>query len=162
MGAQQNDLKNEPRAALEDRVLLLSRELDASPATVFDLWTDPEHLLRWWGPKNFRTTSCDMHVRPGGHYRLCIQSPEGRDYGMEGVYREVQQNQRLVFSFAWEENNVRGPETLVTVTFADHQGKTRLTFRQAFFSSEAERDSHGEGWGECLDKLAAHIQRHAA
>ncbi len=173
MGARQNDLKENAvavgarPAVLEDRVLLISRELDCNAATLFQLWTDPEYLMRWWGPHDFTTSFCEIDLRQGGHYRFCISSPQGRQYWMAGTYREVQESRRLVFSFAWEEkepedqqqNGKRGAETLVTVTFAEQAGKTRLTFRQAFFSSVEARDSHHDGWSECLDKLAVQLSR---
>lgn len=172
MGARQNDLKeNAPKAgaqaaALDDRVLLIRRELDGDAALLFRLWTDPERLMRWWGPQDFTMRFCEIDLRQGGRYRFCISSPQGRQYGMTGIYHEVQENQRLVFSVVREatapedrqENGQRRAETLVTVTFAEQGGKTRLTFRQAFFSSVEARNSHHDGWSECLDKLAAALR----
>lgn len=158
MGAPQNELKESVRtAALDDRVLLISRELDCNAATLFRLWTDPEHLLRWWGPRDFTTRLCEIDLRQGGHYRISILSPRGESCRMTGTYRDVQEAQRLVFSFAREEDGKRGNETLVTVTFAEQAGKTRLTFRQAFFTSAESRDSHHAGWSECLDKLEQQV-----
>lgn len=158
MGAPQNELKENARTAtLDERVLLISRELDCDAATLFRLWTDPEHLPRWWGPRDFTTSLCEIDLRQGGHYRFGIRSSQGKAYRMTGIYREVQEAQRLVFSFAWEEDGKRSSETLVTVTFAELAGKTRLTFRQAFFTSAESRDSHHEGWSECLDKLARQV-----
>ena len=77
---------------------------------------------------------------------------------MRGVYREIVEPDRIVFTFAWEdEKGDPGHETLVTVTFAEHDGKTKLTFHQAVFESIAVRDSHREGWSECFDRLEAHL-----
>jgi uncharacterized protein YndB with AHSA1/START domain len=141
-----------------DRELVLTRVLDAPRRLVFRVWTQPEHLVRWWGPRDFTTPSCQMEVRSGGAYRICIRSREGTAYWMRGVYREVVEPERLVFTFAWEdEGGAPGHETLVTVTFAEADGKTRLTFRQAVFETVADRDSHQEGWSECLDRLAAYL-----
>ncbi len=77
---------------------------------------------------------------------------------MQGVYREIVEPDRIVFTFAWEdEKGEPGHETLVTVTFAEHDGKTKLTFHQAVFESIADRDSHREGWSECFDRLEAYL-----
>lgn len=142
--------------------LVITRILAAPPGVVFKAWTQREQLLHWWCPKGFTTPSCGMDLRPGGAYRICIRSPEGTDYWMRGVYREVVETERLVYTFAWEEpDGTPGPESLITVTFAEQQGKTKLTFHQAPFESAAERDSHEEGWNECFDRLAAYLARRA-
>lgn len=133
--------------------LLITRFIDAPRALVFKVWTTPEHMVRWWGPKDFTAPSIKMDFRPGGAYRACIRSPEGKDYWMTGVYRDIVEPERIVFTFRWEEEGER--ENLVTVTFADHNGKTRLDFRQAFFETVEQRDSHHGGWSECLDRLVA-------
>lgn len=137
--------------------LVITRVLDAPRGLVFEAWTRREHLVRWWGPRDFTTTSCEMDLRTGGAYRACIRSPDGKDYWMRGRYREIVPPERLVMTFAWEEEGERGLENLVTVTFAEHAGKTRLTFKQAPFQSVEERDSHDEGWGESLERLAAFL-----
>lgn len=135
--------------------LLITRLIDAPRALAFKVWTTPEHLVRWWGPKNFTAPSIKMDFRPGGAYRACIRSPEGNDYWMTGVYRDIVEPERIVFTFRWEEEGERGRENLVTVTFADHNGKTRLNFHQAFFETVETRDSHHGGWSECMDRLVA-------
>lgn len=151
--------RNEPAAGLSC-ALEISRIFDAPRSLVFRAWTSPEHLARWWGPKDFSAPSLSMDFRPGGKYRHAIRSAEGTDYWMRGVYREIVEPERIVFTFAWEEDaSSPAAETLVTVTFEDHGGKTRLTFRQEPFDSVQQRDSHAEGWGECLDRLLAHLGR---
>jgi uncharacterized protein YndB with AHSA1/START domain len=155
--------RNDASGEATDRELVITRTFDAPRSLVFKVWTQPEHLVRWWGPRDFTTPSCKMDVRPGGTYRTCIRSPEGKDHWMQGVYREVVEPERLALSFAWEdEAGQPGHETLVTVTFADQGGKTKLTFRQAVFESVADRDSHLGGWSECLDRLARYLEDGAA
>ena len=77
--------------------------IDAPRALVFQAWTDPEQIARWWGPKGFITVDYDMDVRPGGAYRFRMRSPEGTDHRKRGVYREIVAPERIVFTFAWEE-----------------------------------------------------------
>lgn len=150
--------RNEPVAA--SYALEISRFFNAPRSLVFRAWTSPEHLARWWGPKDFSAPSLSMDFRPGGKYRHAIRSAEGTEYWMRGVYREIVEPERIVFTFAWEEEASQPTtETLVTVTFEEHGGKTRLTFRQEPFDSVQQRDSHAEGWGECLDRLLAHLGR---
>lgn len=145
-----------------DRILVITRLFDAPRSLVFKVWTRPEHLARWLGPKDFTAPSVTLDVRPGGAWRSCIRSPEGTEYWMRGVYREIVAPERLVFTFAWEEEGDRGLETLVTVTFEEVGDKTRLIFRQAPFTTVEERDSHQGGWSECLDRLGAYIRQGAA
>jgi uncharacterized protein YndB with AHSA1/START domain len=143
--------------ATERHELVITRTFDAPRALVFRAWTKAEHMVRWLGPKNFTAPSCTMDFRPGGSYRACICAPDGKEYWMRGTYREIVEPERLVFTFSWEEEGERGRETIVSVTFGEHGAKTRMTFRQAFFESVSERDSHNEGWSECFDRLAQYL-----
>jgi uncharacterized protein YndB with AHSA1/START domain len=141
-----------------ERELVVTRILDASPRLVFKAWTDPERAARWWGPQGFTTIYCDMDVRPSGTFRACMRSPEGTVHCRQGVYREVVDPERLVFTFAWEDAEGKpGHETVVTVTFADRDGKTELTLRQAVFETVAVRDSHRWGWTSCLERFAEYL-----
>lgn len=77
---------------------------------------------------------------------------------MQGVYREIVKPEHLVFTFAWEnEDGQPKHDTLVTVTFAEQDGKTRLTFHQAIFELIESRDSHRLDWSECFDRLEAYL-----
>lgn len=143
-----------------ERVLVITRVFDAPRHLVFKAWTDPQHLMRWWGPHGFTTLSCTMEARPGGAWRLCMRSPEGTEYRQQGVYREVVEPERLVFTYAFEDTTGKpGHETLVTVSFADHGGKTMLTLNQAVFETVAVRDDHVRGWSEALDHLAEYVAK---
>lgn len=140
--------------------LEISRRIDAPPALVFRMWSSKEHLVRWWGPKDFSATASHLDFRVGGAYRSRITGPDGKSYGMSGVYRVIEEPSTLVFTFAWDgENGQPADETLITVTFEPDGDHTRLTFRQEPFADAEARDSHESGWGECLDKLAARMGR---
>jgi uncharacterized protein YndB with AHSA1/START domain len=140
----------------EQRVLVLTRLFDAPRNLVFKVWTQPEHLARWWGPNGFTLPVCQMDFRPGGAYRFCMRSPAGTDHWVWGMYREIVEPERLVFT--WERENEEGLRlqlcNLVTVTFAEHGRKTHLTLHHAAFQTVADRDDHRGGWTECLDRLA--------
>jgi uncharacterized protein YndB with AHSA1/START domain len=116
--------------------------------------------MMWWGPKHHPATQVDMDVKPGGRWRHCLKSVEtGKDLWHGGSFREVVPPERLVFTFAWEESGERGLETLVTVTFEDLDGKTRMTMHQTPFQSLGERDGHGEGWSSAFDRLDEHLTK---
>jgi uncharacterized protein YndB with AHSA1/START domain len=143
-----------------ERVLVLTRVFDAPRALVFKAWTESQHLLRWSCPNGFTLTHCEGDLRPGGAWRSCMRSPTGIDLWLGGMYREIAPPERLVFTHAWlDENGKPGHETLVTVTLADHGGKTEMTFHQAEFDSVESRDGHRGGWTECFDKLAEYAGR---
>jgi uncharacterized protein YndB with AHSA1/START domain len=154
-------IAREPAAAEPaERVLEITRVFDAPPRLVFKAWTDPAHAARWAGPRGFTASHLKSDVRPGGAWRTCLRRDEdGEELWQGGVYREVVEPERLVFTFAWDrDDGGRGHETLVTVTFAEHQGeKTRMTFRQAVFESVGQRDGHQGGWNSAFDRLAEHV-----
>jgi uncharacterized protein YndB with AHSA1/START domain len=134
--------------------LVITRTFDAPRNLVFKAWTAPEHMVRWLGPRNFTAPSCKMDFRPGGAFRACICAPDGKEYWMRGIYREIVEPERLIFTFSWEEDGERGRETMITITFGEQGDKTRMTFRQAFFETVENRDSHHGGWTECFERLA--------
>lgn len=150
------------RAAAEptERVLVLQRVFDAPRELVFQAWTEPHHLTQWSCPNGFTLTHCEGELRPGGAWRSCMRSPDGKDLWLGGVYREIQAPDRLVFTHAWlDDHGKPGHETVVTVTFAERGGKTEMTFRQAEFESVESRDGHRGGWTECFDKLATYVAK---
>lgn len=147
--------KSAPSGALELRI---TRTFDAPRSLVFRLWTQPEHLARWWGPKGFATVECATDVRPGGAWFRRIRSPDGALYSKRGVYREVVAPERLVFTYVNEDaDGTAGPETLVTVTFEEHGAKTKLTLHQSGFETAADRDAHQGGWTSCLERFAHYL-----
>ena len=140
------------------RTLVLTRRFDAPRELVFRMWTEPEHLAHWSGPRGFTTPHHETDLRPGGAYRACLRAPDGSEHWVQGVYREIAPPERLVFTHAWEDGTGRpGPQTLVTVTFAERAGQTEMTLHQALFESEASRDGHRGGWSSSFERLAEHL-----
>ncbi len=82
----------------DEREFVITRIIDAPRALMFKAWTDPAHLAQWWGPKDF-TNVCRTDVRPGGAYRIVMRSPDGVDYPIKGVYREIVEAERLVMTY---------------------------------------------------------------
>ena len=138
--------------------LVVTRIFDAPRLLLFKMWTEPEHLARWWGPRGFTGLSGRMDVRPGGTWTRSMQAPDGSIIRKHGVYREIVAPERLVFTYVTDDiGGEPGSETLVTVTFADLDGKTRLTLHQVAFQSVAARDDHRRGWTGALERLAKHL-----
>ena len=108
----------------EEIALTITRVFDAPAKLVFKAWTTPEHLVRWWGPKDFTVPAITVDFREGGAWRGCIRSPEGQDYWAHGIYREIVDPSRIVLSFAWEEEGAI--DTLITVTLEDVAGGTHV------------------------------------
>jgi uncharacterized protein YndB with AHSA1/START domain len=141
-----------------ERELVITRFFDAPRELVFKAWTDPRHAIKWWGPRDYPATHLEMDVRPGGAWRKHLTSTQtGKELRQRGVFREVVAPERLVFTYAWEEEGERGLETLVTVTLAEQGSKTLMTFRQVPFQSVAERDGHRGGWTSSFDRLDEHL-----
>ncbi len=166
------NVKNKSKKEREQQVLI-TRVIDAPRDIVFKAWTDCESLKRWWGPKDFTIPFCKIDPRPEGIFRYCMRSPEGRDYCGKSVYREMVEPERIRYTdfFVDEEGNPvpathygLSPdwpqETLVTVTFAEQKGKTKLTLQHLVGSAPAsERDLCQQGWSEMLDKLVRDLAK---
>jgi uncharacterized protein YndB with AHSA1/START domain len=148
--------------------LVITRLFDAPRALVFESWSKPEHLMRWWGPKGFTTPHCTIDFRVGGAWHLCMRSPEGRDYWCKGVYREIKAPELIVSTdfFADAAGNPVPPtdygmsaevpaEMLLTVRFAEQAGGTKLTLQQSLPLPLAESIGAVQGWSQSLDRLAA-------
>ena len=145
-------------AAGTSHELVLTRLLDAPRALVYRACTQPEHIARWWGPRGFTTIGCTMDVRIGGRYRVGMRSPQGTEHWKRGVYRELFEPERIVFTFAWEKpDGTLGPELLTTITLDEHGTQTRLTLRQSGFDTTEWRDDHVQGWTSTLDRFAEYV-----
>ena len=139
-----------------DREILLTRVFDAPRTLVFQAWTEPAHLAQWYGPQGFTTTTHAIDVRPGGAWRFTMHGPDGVDFDNLIVYLEIAPPERLVYQHGSADDPVQF-ET--TVTFAEEDGRTRLTMRGVFRSvaerDQAVRDFHAvEGGRQTLERLA--------
>jgi uncharacterized protein YndB with AHSA1/START domain len=137
------------------RELIITRIFDAPRALVFEAWSKPAHMVHWFRPNGFTLPVCEMDFRTGGKYRLCMRASDGNEHYAQGVYREVVPVERIVWTSAFED--MPGSEILTTVTFADHEGKTKITVHQTFsFESDRTRGAR-QGWTETLEHLAAYV-----
>ena len=141
------------------REIVLTREIAAPRALLFRLWTEPEYLMRWWGPQTTTASSVSVDLREGGAWRHCILTAEGREYWSHGRYLEIIPPERLVFTFAWE-NQEGKPEHPMQVTVEFHQlgEKTRLVFRKVQLPDDTELKLQTGGWEQALDKYVAYAE----
>jgi uncharacterized protein YndB with AHSA1/START domain len=121
-----------------DRELVVTRIFNAPARIVFDAWTKPELLKRWWAPKSFGVTlfACESDLKIGGTYRYAFGRDPRNPEVFSGRYLEVDPPSRLVLTQLYERMAEAG-EAVVTATFQETQGKTRLTLHQLFPSREA-------------------------
>lgn len=139
---------------MNDNVLEMERLIPVPPQRVFEYWTEPELVAKWFGPGDFDVPSSQLDLRPGGKWRTTIRSPEGKLRTVSGVYNTIDPPRRLVFTWAWDDDNgVRGHETQVTVTLEPTPGGTRLRLVQEDFQNREIRDRHNGGWASSLGKL---------
>ena len=177
--------KNSPAANAAQGELIITRIFHAPRELVWKAWTDPKHLMRWWGPKDFTSPVCKIDFRVGGKYLFCMRSSkllpappgsppitEGQEFWSTGVYREIVPLKRIVCtdSFADEKGNVVPAshygmpgddwplEFIVTVTFEDAGGTTTMTLRHAGFPAGEMGKMAGAGWNESFDKLAESLR----
>lgn len=144
--------------SVEQRELVITRTFDAPRELVFAAWTTPEHVAKWWGPRDFTITTREMDIRPGGVWRYIMHGPDGVDYDNEITYLEIERPERLVYRHG-SGGEDPGGEFQTTVTFAARAGQTELTMQMLFASvadlkQAVEQFGAIEGANQTLDSLA--------
>jgi uncharacterized protein YndB with AHSA1/START domain len=138
--------------------LRLERTFEAPAEDVFDAWTNPEVLRRWWAASpQWRTPVAEVDLRVGGSYRLAMEDPAtGAVHAVGGEYREVRRPERLVYSWCWEREGGPSEEvSTVTVEFREEGGQTTVVLEHSNLPSPTSRDQHRHGWEGCLENLGA-------
>jgi uncharacterized protein YndB with AHSA1/START domain len=142
----------------------MTRSFDAPRELVWKAWTDPKHINEWWGPRGFTTTTHEIDVRPGGVWRFTMHGPDGTDYPNRIVYIEIVKPERLVYDHGGD-GDADDVQFQVTVSFVEEGGKTRLTMRLLFESSEECEKTKAfgavQGGNQTLDRLAEHLAKMA-
>ncbi|MGZ7445474.1 SRPBCC family protein [Paenibacillus sp. TH7-28] len=116
-------------AVIGENEIISSRELDFPRKRVFEAWTNPDQLARWWGPNGFTNTFHEFDLRPGGAWRYIMHGPDGVDYPNHCVFEDIVPLERIVF------RHLSGHEFLVTATFEELGGRTKVVFRQLFMKT---------------------------
>lgn len=150
-----------------EQEFIVERQFAAPRTLMFEVFTRPEHLQRWWAPQPYTIPVCSIDLRPGGIWHYCMRSPEGQMHWSRSVYNEIVPPERLVYTstFADEHANpVEGiPEHLTIVTFTEEAGKTRVSARVRFASVEALKVAVEmgmvEGMNMTWDYLIRYVQK---
>jgi len=147
--------------------LTIIRIFDASPELMFKAWTQPEHIMHWWGPKGFTTPFCEVDLRIGGTLRYCMRSPDGKDFWGKSIFQEIVEPTHLAMKdvFTDEKGNpvpashygmsADWPaESQISVTFTAQDGKTKLTLEHSgIITAGEERDMCEAGWNGSFERL---------
>jgi uncharacterized protein YndB with AHSA1/START domain len=133
--------------------LEMERVLPGPRPVVFAAFSDPDELVKWWGPKGFSVPSLTFQARVGETYRIEMQPPEGDRFYLTGEFREVDPPARLAYTFVWEEPDPDDVETIVGLSFRDLGRSTEVAFTQGPFKTEPRRALHRDGWTDGFDKL---------
>ncbi len=145
--------------------LVLERVVDLSPERIWEAWTKPEHIVHWFTPAPWRTTACELDLRPGGLFRTTMKSPEGQEFPNAGCFLEVVPNKRLVFTDALKAGFRPTGEGFMTAIIELEPSGSGTRYRAtALHKDEADRKKHEEmgflqGWGAALDQLVAHMKK---
>jgi uncharacterized protein YndB with AHSA1/START domain len=155
---------NNDAKSTADPDMVITRALDAPRERVFTAWIDSKHVAQWWGPHGFTIPLCELDVRPGGAIRIHMRGPDGTVYPMTGVYQEIVEPARLVFtSAALDEEGKPLFEVLQTVTFVKDGGRTTLKWQAIVETETAAAAPYlagmEEGCKQTLDRLAAYLSK---
>jgi uncharacterized protein YndB with AHSA1/START domain len=145
----------------DNREIVINRLLNAPRELVYEAWTNPKHLVNWWGCKNFSTIFQQIEIKPGGKWHFTMNGPDGASFSNFALFTEVVKPERLVYLHAASETDE--PNFKVTVTFEERGTKTWLTMRSVY-ATVAERDHAVKAFGvvrgsnETIDKLELYIK----
>lgn len=151
---------------MNENQVVVSRSFDAPLELLWKAWTEPEHFMRWYGPKGFTVPSCEIDLQVGGRHLWSMKSPNGMEMYYTGTYKEIVAMERIVFtdSLSDVDGNLLPPSAMgmpedaptsmdVTVTFVHEDGKTTVTVSHVGFGEAGEQA--GMGWEQAFDKLTA-------
>jgi len=169
-----NDTQTKPDAGFE---FVIKRTFNASLDRVWQAWTEPEQMAKWWGPKGFKCKVAKIDLRPGGIFHYFLESPQGQEMWGKFLYREVVPKERLVFIVSFSDEaggTTRHPlhegwplHILSTVTFSEKDGKTTITVRWVPYEATPEErkvfeegaQSMQAGWTGTMDQFDDYLAK---
>ncbi len=156
--------KNKNVADTSNREIRHTRKFDAPRDLVFDAWTKPEKIGRWWGPNGFSTTTFEMDFTPGGSWKFIMHGPDGTDYNNRIVYTEINRPERIKYDhYGHFDEDGDPPHFKSTILFEEVGNETRLTMRMLFPSAEARDKSVDfgaiEGGKQTLGRLEKYLSK---
>jgi uncharacterized protein YndB with AHSA1/START domain len=154
------------RPRVGEQEFVMERQFTAPRQLLFQVFTQQEHLKRWWAPPPYTLPVCTIDLRPGGIWHYCMRSPEGQDQWARSVYSEIVPPEKLVYSTTFADEHahpIEGiPEHLTTVIFMEEAGTTRVSTRVQFASAAALKAAVDmgilQGMSMTWDDLASYVQ----
>jgi len=142
--------------------LIVNRIFNAPRELVWKAWTEPEHVVNWWGPKGFSIRTSEIDIRPGGIWRFIMKGPDGVEYPNKISFREIVKPERLVYTSSDDIEDDPGQFQTI-VNFVEQDNKTILTMRLIFPSEEIREKvvkEYGaiEGANQTLDRLEEQLR----
>jgi uncharacterized protein YndB with AHSA1/START domain len=135
--------------------LVVRRVIRATPEKLFAAWTEPAHLVHWWGPDGVACPTAEVDLRPGGGYRIANRFPDGNIVWSAGVFEVVERPTRLIYT--WQVETLAKTVERVTVSFVRQQDSTEVVVTHERIADAAARTGHENGWNGCLNSLERYI-----
>ena len=131
--------------------LRLSRFIPAPPDRVFNAWTDPDEMRKWWGPQGVNCLAVEIDLRVGGQYRIANELPDKSVLWISGEFEAIKKPHRLTYT--WIVENEKPTKERVDVQFERQDVGTRVTITHERISTKALKEQHHHGWMGCMDGL---------
>ncbi len=144
---------NSDTIVADEATLVIERKFQTSPERLYEAWTNPEVLQKWWGPEGVTIPALDLDVREGGNWTTTFHSEQMGERIVSGKYLTLDPPNRLVFTWGWTDNSVRGHETIVEIVLMQVGENTNMTLTQKSFAEIEHRDHHRIGWDSSFNKL---------
>jgi len=146
-----------PKTNTSDREVIITRLLQAPVEWVWKVWTEPEHIKNWWGPKGFTLTITKMDIKPGGEWHLVMHGPDGPDYKNKSIFKVIIKHKKIVY------HHVSGPKFLATIEFESRGRTTFLRWHMLFETREefirtVKTFKADEGLSQNVEKLMAYLE----
>jgi uncharacterized protein YndB with AHSA1/START domain len=140
-------------------VVRIERTFEAPAEDVFDAWTSPEVMRRWYHAyPDWETPAAEVDLREGGTWRVVMRAPDGSEHELSGEYTEIERPRRLAMTCTFNDDPSR-TEQLVEVTFSESEGSTTVVLVNSRIPNEERRASQNNGWGLCLVNLDEALAR---
>ncbi|MEM8587856.1 MAG: SRPBCC domain-containing protein [Pseudomonadota bacterium] len=151
--------QGEAATARHDRrsiILVVRRTIEANAERLFAAWTQPDELVRWWGPSGITCPKAEIDLRVGGTYRIANEQPGKPLLWIVGEFERIEPPRMLVYSWRLEPGS--GNTERVSVRFVPKDAATEVIITHERIANETDRDEHEQGWFGCLDGLAALVE----
>jgi uncharacterized protein YndB with AHSA1/START domain len=134
------------------RVVRIERTFDAPAEDVFDAWTSPEVIKRWFIPQDgWQEPSAEVDLRVGGTIRVVMRDPDGEPVEASGEYTLIERPHRLAFTWTFEDDPSN--QQMIEIEFSERDGVTTVLFVNSDISEKRRRDAQYDGWSTCFDEM---------